>query len=225
MSKQFKIVYRDPNTLIPYEENAKIHNEAQIKALAEAINKRGFDQPITVDKSDVIITGHGRREAAILAGLKRVPVIVRDDLSDDEVRAKRLEDNRLSSTDYDAIKLQKELHDLVKDDIDVFGFDERELNVLVEDMTAEMDTDSLVFDLSDEAERQRDEHREISAEVASGETKITDLLGFKAVPASVGIVVGDLMAYMEEKTGEFGMDAFISYAEIVSKEMRGEEHE
>ncbi|EFO4448527.1 phage minor tail protein L [Escherichia coli] len=105
MTKKFEIVYRDPADLIPYEMNAKKHDEQQIRDLAAAIKKRGFDQPITVDKNDVIITGHGRREAAIFAGLERVPVIVRDDLSDDEVRAKRLEDNRLASIDYDAIKL------------------------------------------------------------------------------------------------------------------------
>ncbi|MDA5369599.1 ParB/Srx family N-terminal domain-containing protein, partial [Escherichia coli] len=117
MTKKFEIVYRDPADLIPYEMNAKKHDEQQIRDLAAAIKKRGFDQPITVDKNDVIITGHGRREAAIFAGLERVPVIVRDDLSDDEVRAKRLEDNRLASIDYDAIKLQKELESLVLDDI------------------------------------------------------------------------------------------------------------
>ena len=107
MTKNFEIVYRNPAELIPYEMNAKKHDEQQIRDLAAAIKKRGFDQPITVDKHDVIITGHGRREAALLAGLERVPVIVRDDLSEEEVKAKRLEDNRLASIDYDAIKLQQ----------------------------------------------------------------------------------------------------------------------
>jgi hypothetical protein len=74
-------------------------------------------------------------------------VIVRDDLSDEEVKAKRLEDNRLASIDYDAIKLQKELESLVLGDVEVFGFDERELNVLVGSMTEEMDTGALVMDL------------------------------------------------------------------------------
>lgn len=69
MTKKFEIVYRDPADLIPYEMNAKKHDEQQIRDLAAAIKKRGFDQPITVDKNDVIITGHGRREAAILLDL------------------------------------------------------------------------------------------------------------------------------------------------------------
>ncbi|HGH5398715.1 TPA: ParB/Srx family N-terminal domain-containing protein [Raoultella planticola] len=225
MEKQFEIVYRDPESLKPYEENAKVHDEEQIRDLANAIKRRGFDQPITVDANDVIITGHGRREAAILAKLKSVPVIVRDDLTEKEVRAKRLEDNRLSSTDYDAIKLQRELSELINNEVDVFGFDERELNVLVADMTAEMAEESLISDLEEEAERHRAEHREISEEVAGGETRITDLLGFKVVPASCGIIVGDLIAYMEEKTELFGMDAFLAYAEEISREMRGESDE
>ena len=136
MTKNFEIVYRNPAELIPYEMNAKKHDEQQIRDLAAAIKKRGFDQPITVDKHDVIITGHGRREAALLAGLERVPVIVRDDLSEEEVKAKRLEDNRLASIDYDAIKLQQELESLVLGEVEVFGFEERELNVLVGSMTS-----------------------------------------------------------------------------------------
>lgn len=58
MTKNFEIVYRNPAELIPYEMNAKKHDEQQIRDLAAAIKKRGFDQPITVDKHDVIITGH-----------------------------------------------------------------------------------------------------------------------------------------------------------------------
>ncbi len=137
MTKNFEIVYRNPAELIPYEMNAKKHDEQQIHDLAAAIKKRGFDQPITVDKHDVIITGHGRREAALLAGLERVPVIVRDDLSEEEVKAKRLEDNRLASIDYDAIKLQQELESLVLGDVEVFGFEERELVDAVKDLGAD----------------------------------------------------------------------------------------
>ncbi|MGE9665733.1 ParB/Srx family N-terminal domain-containing protein, partial [Escherichia coli] len=81
--------------------------------------------------------------------------IVRDDLSEEEVKAKRLEDNRLASIDYDAIKLQQELECLVLGDVEVFGFEERELNVLVGSMTEEMETGSLVLDLGEETERQK----------------------------------------------------------------------
>ncbi len=145
-----------------------------------------------------------------------MPVIVRDDLSDEEVKAKRLEDNRLASIDYDAIKLQKELESLVFGDVEVFGFDERELNVLVGSMTEEMDTGALVMDLGEETERQKEEHTEISREVAAEEVRVVDVLGFKTLPAGSAIVVGDLLAHMEEITGESGVDAFVAYAQKVS---------
>ncbi|MEQ4694038.1 ParB/Srx family N-terminal domain-containing protein [Providencia manganoxydans] len=223
MEKKFKIVYLDPKTLIPYEKNAKIHNEKQINDLAEAIKKRGFDQPITVDKNMVIITGHGRTQASIVAGLSVVPVIIRDDLGEKEVAAKRLEDNRLSSTDYDALRLQAELKDLIEGDIEVYGFDERELNVLVGDMTGDMATADLVSDLSLETERQKDEHDIITKEVAKEDVRLVDVMGFKSIPARAAIQVGDLLAHMEEITGKEGLDAFLAYADKVSKEMYGEQ--
>lgn len=218
MSKTFEIVYMDPASLKPYEMNAKKHDESQIRDLANAIKKRGFDQPITVDKDNVIITGHGRREASLLAGLEKVPVIVRSDLSDDEVRAKRLEDNRLASTDYDAIKLQQELEGLVLSDVEVIGFDERELAVLVGSMTDEMKDDALVMDLGIESERQKDEHAEIGREVAAEELRVIDVLGFKTLPAGSALVVGDFLSHMEESTGESGAAAFVAYAKRVSED-------
>ncbi|KLU17135.1 MULTISPECIES: ParB/Srx family N-terminal domain-containing protein [Xenorhabdus] len=223
MEKKFEIVYLDPRALIPYEKNAKKHNEQQIKDLAEAIKKRGFDQPITVDKNRVIITGHGRTEASIFACLTKVPVIIRDDLTESEVAAKRLEDNRLASTDYDALVLQEELKNLIDGDVAVYGFSDRELSVLVEDMIDSMATDGLVVDLSVETERQKDEHDVVAHKVANEDVRLVDVMGFKSIPASSAIVVGDLLAHMEEMTGKSGIDAFLAFAEKVSEEMYGEQ--
>jgi len=220
--KDIKIQYLDPRTLVPYEENAKKHDEDQIRDLAEAITKRGFDQPITVDAKMVIITGHGRREAAIFAGLAQVPVIVRADLTPNEVRAKRLEDNRLASTDYDAMKLQKELSKLIESDMAVIGFTDRELSVLARDMTADMNVDGLIADLHAETERQQDEHDAISATVAGGTARITDVLGFREIPMADAIDVGDMLAHMEDVTGLAGVQAFLAYAKKIA---RGESDE
>ena len=223
MKKSFEIQYLDPRTLIPYEKNAKKHDDRQIRDLADAIKSRGFDQPITVDKDRVIITGHGRREAALVAGLSEVPVIVRDDLSESAVRAKRLEDNRLASIDYDAVRLQEELADLFSGEpTEIFGFDERELKVFVDDLTERLADESLVLDLNEEAERQREEHKTITEEVAGGRTRISDILGFKDVPTSCAIAIGDLLAHMEEKTGLLGEAAFIKFAELISSEVEDE---
>lgn len=209
----FEIVYMDPEQLIPYERNAKKHDENQIRDLAEAIRKRGFDQPITVDANLVIITGHGRREAAIRAGLMSVPVIVREDLSEEEVKAKRLEDNRLASTDYDALLLQSELDALLKDGEEVFGFSERELSVLATDMTEYMATSDLVDDLGIETERARAEHESVTASVASEEIRLQDALGFRTLPAGSAILLGDFMALIEGVTGKRGAEALVAHAQ------------
>lgn len=76
----------------PYELNAKIHSEEQVAKIAESIARFGWDRPIVVDKNGVIIKGHGRRLAAIKLGLIEVPVLVRDDLNEEQVKAARLAD-------------------------------------------------------------------------------------------------------------------------------------
>lgn len=82
--------------LKPYEKNAKIHPPKQVQALAKIIEKHGFDQAIVVDRDGIIIKGHGRLEAAKHLGLKKVPVVVRDDLTPAQVRAARIADNTIA---------------------------------------------------------------------------------------------------------------------------------
>ena len=100
MSKDnFPVRMVEINKIIPYDSNVKIHDDEQIEKLANNIKKFGFDQPIVVDKDNVIIKGHGRRLACLKLGLDRVPVIVRDDLTKEEADAARLSDNRVTSSE------------------------------------------------------------------------------------------------------------------------------
>lgn len=80
----------------PYPANAKKLTSSDIAAVARSISEFGWQQPIVVDKADVIIAGHARHEAAKLLGHKQVPVHVATDLTDAQIRAYRLADNRLS---------------------------------------------------------------------------------------------------------------------------------
>ena len=91
-----KIELRDIGTIKPYEKNAKRHPKEQIEKLAAIIKRHGFDQPIVVDSAGVIIKGHGRLLASKQLGLKKVPVLVRGDLSPAQVREARIADNRVS---------------------------------------------------------------------------------------------------------------------------------
>lgn len=126
--KGIVVEYRSPEELIPYEKNARTHN-SEIEFLCNSIKEHGFDvsHAIGVDKDGVIIYGHGRRLAAIKLGMKEVPVVVRDDLSDEQVQAYRLADNKVSDlSGWDFDKLDFELNDLRLKEVDMtkFGFDD-----------------------------------------------------------------------------------------------------
>ena len=118
-----KIIELATGDLIPYENNPR-NNAPAVKAVAESIKAFGFKVPIVVDKSNVIVAGHTRHQAALLLGLDSVPVIRADDLTDEQVRAFRLADNKTAElADWDIDKLEEELAALRNIDMTAFGFD------------------------------------------------------------------------------------------------------
>jgi site-specific DNA-methyltransferase (adenine-specific) len=98
-----------------------------------------------VDKDYVIIKGHGRRMAALQMGLQTVPVIVRDDLTPQQVKAARIADNKLAETDWDMELLSQELEALNADGIDLgdIGFDQSELEVIFGGLQDDQDMGAL----------------------------------------------------------------------------------
>lgn len=114
--------------VIPYENNPRINDDA-VKYVAESINKFGFKVPIVIDKDNVIITGHTRHRASIELGLKKVPVIVADDLTDEQVKAYRLADNKVSEFsewDFNALALELSEIDI---DMELLGFESDEISI------------------------------------------------------------------------------------------------
>lgn len=119
-----KVVDMKVSQVIPYENNPR-QNDGAVESVANSIMTFGFKQPIVVDKDNIVIVGHTRLKAAIKLGLTDVPVIVADDLTDDQVKAYRLADNRVGElADWDATALLAELDGLVGTDINIqdFGF-------------------------------------------------------------------------------------------------------
>lgn len=117
--------------LIPYENNPR-NNEEAVDKVALSISSFGFKVPIIVDRNNVIVAGHTRLSAAKKLGLTTVPVIRADDLTDDQIRAFRLADNKVSEfASWDLDKLQEEL-DALDIDMTLYGFDalEKELEDL-----------------------------------------------------------------------------------------------
>jgi len=123
------VTIRPLNDILPYGENPKDHPQEQVDKIASSIQRFGWDQPIVVDGEDTIIKGHGRYQAAQKLGLDEAPVIEQEDLSDAEVRAARLADNRVaeSSWDIDLLGLELELLDESPIDAELTGFDEDEI--------------------------------------------------------------------------------------------------
>ena len=126
--KQIKV-----SELKPYEKNAKKHNAKQIKQVANSIEAFGFNQPLVVDKDNVLIVGHGRLEAAKLLGLQEVPCYIVD-IPEDKAKAYRLADNKLNESDWDIELVIDELKTLSVEDVELTGFD----NFDIEDFSSEL---------------------------------------------------------------------------------------
>lgn len=118
-----KIEYMPVSRLVKYNNNAKTHPPEQVREIANSIERFGFRQPVAVDRNCVIVIGHGRVMAAKELGLREIPVTVIDDLSDDEINALRLVDNRLNESAWDFSALESELATITGIDMTDFGFE------------------------------------------------------------------------------------------------------
>ena len=110
----------------PYDRNPR-RNDNAVDAVAASIREFGFRQPIVVDRDGVIIVGHTRLKAAKKLGMKEVPVLVADDLTEEQVKAYRLADNKTADlSEWDEELLGSELFDLSDFDMAQFGFMDEE---------------------------------------------------------------------------------------------------
>lgn len=108
--------------IFPYENNPR-RNEKAVNAVMNSIKQFGFKNPIIVDEKMVIISGHTRRLAALKLGLKTVPVVIAKDLTEEQVRAFRLADNRVASfSTWNEEKLKQEISEINDIDLSDFGF-------------------------------------------------------------------------------------------------------
>lgn len=133
--KEREIQYCNPEELIPYEKNPR-DNRAALDAIELSIEEYGFTNPILVNEEKVILAGHTRREAAILAGLEKVPYIVVDGLTEAQQKSYRLADNKLSELSiWDEDLLKEELEDLLDEDYDISltGFSDVDLTDILKD--------------------------------------------------------------------------------------------
>ncbi len=109
--EKLEIVLKNPNDLTPWCNNSKIHSDEQVAKLADQIANFGFDQPIVVDRNNVIIKGHGRRLAALKIGLTAVPVII-SELNETQAMAVRIADNKVAEAPWDPSLLKMDIETL-----------------------------------------------------------------------------------------------------------------
>ena len=133
--KEMKIEYKDIEDIIPYENNPR-HNENAVDYVANSIKEFGFKVPIIIDKENVIVTGHTRYKASLKLGLKQVPVIKADDLTEDQIKAFRIADNKVSefsSWDMDKLELELEEIELDMGDFGIISTTDVDLDSFFED--------------------------------------------------------------------------------------------
>lgn len=130
-----KIVTRKVTELKCYGNNPR-HNEKAVEKVAESIKNFGFLVPIVIDKDNIIVAGETRLKASNLLGLTEIPCIVADELSDEQIRAFRIIENKTSEfATWDFEKLREEMA-LINLDIDIYEFpnlEEVELNISDDD--------------------------------------------------------------------------------------------
>jgi len=129
-----QIEYKETAKLIPYVNNSRTHSDDQVKQVASSIKEFGFTNPILIDETDGIIAGHGRLMAAQLLDMQEVPTIRLVGLSQAQVKAYVIADNKLAlNSGWDVEKLRLEIEDLdsLGLDLDLLGFGEVELDSIL----------------------------------------------------------------------------------------------
>jgi DNA modification methylase len=136
-----QVTYEEIQSLVPYARNARTHSKRQIRQIATSIHTFGFTNPVLVNRSRRIIAGHGRVDAAKLLGMKSVPTICLENLSEDEIRAYILADNRLAEqAGWDNSILAIELQHLTSVDlgfdVSITGFEVGEIDLILQEAAA-----------------------------------------------------------------------------------------
>ena len=152
MEKEMQYYLADVSELIPYVRNARTHSEAQVAQIAASIREFGFLSPILVAEDNTILAGHGRLAAAQKLGLKKVPCVKENHLTETQKRAYIIADNKLSlNAGWDSELLAVELSELEGADfnLDLLGFDEAELSSIFD---ADKDVSDDDFDVEKELE-------------------------------------------------------------------------
>lgn len=142
---ELKIEYVDIDSIKPYENNPRFNDDA-VEYVANSIKEFGFKVPIIIDKNNVIVAGHTRYKASLELGLEEVPTIIADDLTEEQVKAFRLADNKVSEkAEWNLELLEEELQQLGLN-MNKFGFED------LQDISEEIERTDLSEDIMEKYE-------------------------------------------------------------------------
>lgn len=141
--EKLEIKYIAIDNIKPYKNNPRL-NEDAIPYVMNSIKEFGFKNPIILDKNNVIVAGHTRLESAKRLDMKEVPVIYADDLTEEQIKAFRLADNKVAEKSlWDYSKLDEELDSILDIDMSMFDFD-----INTDDLELDYDNENEVEDIN-----------------------------------------------------------------------------
>ena len=141
-----KVVYRPIEELTPHKRNARTHSKKQVRQIADSMTRFGVVTPLLVTADSRIIAGHGRLEAAKLLDIDRVPTICIDHLTEAEIRAYTIADNKLAENagwDHELLALEFEYIAELDIDLDLTltGFETPEIDLVISELAPEPEQD------------------------------------------------------------------------------------
>jgi ParB/RepB/Spo0J family partition protein len=135
------IIIKNIKNLIPYKNNPR-KNDKAINEVAASIKNYGFKVPVIIDKQNVIVTGHTRVKAAERLGIEDIPCVIADDLSEEQIKAFRIADNKTHEfAEWDISKLAVELKDITE----YTGFSDKELQDMAKEAEIIIDKDLVPY--------------------------------------------------------------------------------
>lgn len=154
MDNKIEIRYVEIGRLKPYEKNAKKHPEEQVNQIAESIREFGFRQPLVIDGEGVVVIGHGRLEAAKKLKMESVPCVQAVDLTEEQIKALRLADNKTNESPWDFELLAAELEE-IGDAFNMARFGFSELPQMPEDQIESLQEDEFDGETPEEPQARR----------------------------------------------------------------------
>lgn len=173
-----QVEYISVNDIKPYEKNAKKHPEQQIEYIANSIKEFGWQQPIVIDKDNVIVIGHGRLLAAKKLGLSEVPIVRAEGLTETQIKALRIADNKTNESSWDNELLTVDLKEIFQEiDMTDLGFGDFELKSLTEDFEPENFDEDLLKEFEEHSNQFLKKKRVMITFTEEQEQAVCDFLG------------------------------------------------